>query len=73
VDVFFFISAFLAGYLITQRYSQSGKMEVFSIYLLRIVRTMPSIIFVLLFAVSVYGLIGDGPVYFESHSMHAGE
>jgi hypothetical protein len=63
VDVFFFISAFLAGNLMAKYRHRSGSLNVLSAWVFRALRLLPSIGFLLLFTMASFEMIGEGPAY----------
>jgi peptidoglycan/LPS O-acetylase OafA/YrhL len=64
VDSFFFLSGFLATYLMISRFLSMRSLNVvklFMIYFHRFFRILPLVALVCLFTVAFYGYIGDGP------------
>ncbi|CAI2360775.1 unnamed protein product [Moneuplotes crassus] len=62
VDVFFFISGFLGAYLMILKFSK-GSMNIPKIYLHRYLRLAPSVFFAMMFALTFYQYLGDGPLW----------
>lgn len=65
VDIFFFISAFLAGYLLLQKYQQQHKMNFVGLIFLRVLRMLPCVVALLLISTSFWNFVGRGPLYYE--------
>ena len=63
VDIFFFISAFLAANFMTKHRHQSGSLNIITAWTFRALRILPSIGFLLLFTMASYEAIGEGPAY----------
>lgn len=65
VDIFFFLSAFLATYLMASKFYKSrvGPVKILQIYLHRYLRLIPVIIGVILFVIGIYSFTGSGPLW----------
>ena len=74
VDAFFFMSAFLATYIMIQKLKKVrnfGPGTVLGIYFHRVFRLLPTIALLMLLVVAIWQFMGDGPVWnFVVGSIH---
>ena len=63
VDVFFFLSAFLASYLMISKFEGKKIINFGMIYLHRLIRIVPSIMMFTALMITFLELLGSGPVY----------
>uniref|UniRef100_H2Y934 Acyltransferase 3 domain-containing protein n=1 Tax=Ciona savignyi TaxID=51511 RepID=H2Y934_CIOSA len=67
VDTFFFLSGLLVAYLgIRELHKREGKMNVLLMYLYRYMRLTPPYAFCILFIVSIFPMLGEGPQWIVS-------
>jgi peptidoglycan/LPS O-acetylase OafA/YrhL len=67
VDIFFFFSAFLGFYLITEKLKETKKgwKAYFFLYVHRYIRILPALMLMLGLAIYVVPLLGNGPVFYK--------
>ena len=68
VDVFFFMSAFLGAYLLTGRMAKNPTLNpiwLLKIYVHRYIRLIPAVILSIIFMLTFYRFIGDGPMWWK--------
>lgn len=63
VDVFFFMSAFLGVYLMISKFANNNKMNIPMIFLHRYMRLAPSVLLIMLFAMTFFQFLGEGPLW----------
>jgi len=63
VDVFFFISAFLAAYLMISKFQGKRFFNVGMVYLHRIIRIVPSLLIFTALMMTFFELMGSGPIW----------
>lgn len=65
VDTFFFISGFLACYLILEEISKRGNISFIKLYLHRLVRLLPPYAIILACYCTLFVKMGSGPLWKE--------
>lgn len=65
VDVFFFISAFLAAYLMLVKYFWKSGLNFVMIYFHRVFRLLPPLALLTALYLTFYMYIGNGPIWFN--------
>ncbi|CAI2360959.1 unnamed protein product [Moneuplotes crassus] len=63
VDVFFFISAFLATYLMTSKFHGKRFFNIPMVYLHRLIRVLPTILLLFVMYFTFLPFIGSGPIW----------
>lgn len=64
IDVFFFLSGFLAAYILLKKmYPQGGRINVLLVYFHRYFRLIPSVLGIMLVSVFLFARLGDGPMW----------
>ena len=63
VDVFFFISAFLASYLMISKFQGKRFFNFGMVYLHRLIRVVPSILLFTAMTLTFFEMIGSGPIW----------
>ena len=71
VDVFFFLSAFLGFYLITEKLikNKKGIFAYLFLYVHRYIRLIPAMIFMISITVWLVPYLGNGPVYYKMDTL----
>mmetsp|Transcript_591 Transcript_591/g.509 ORF Transcript_591/g.509 Transcript_591/m.509 type:complete len:159 (+) Transcript_591:530-1006(+) len=64
VDVFFFLSAFLAVYLMIGKFEGKGIFHIPMVYLHRIIRVVPSILIFTAMMIAFLQMAGSGPLWY---------
>mmetsp|Transcript_6946 Transcript_6946/g.7767 ORF Transcript_6946/g.7767 Transcript_6946/m.7767 type:complete len:626 (+) Transcript_6946:136-2013(+) len=65
VDVFFYLSAFLGAYIMLQKFERTKKVNFIMIYFHRFYRLAPNVFLLILFAVTFYAYLGNGPIWHD--------